>query len=137
MKVKLPKMAITGFFWCVILGCGSENSAWVNGKVTLDGTPLDEANISFVPKSGSQDGAAWTEIEKGEFSVPATSGLGTGEFRVEIRALRNTGKGPTSDDPTIPVNSKEILPPRYNTRSELVAKIELGENSVNFDLKSK
>ncbi len=68
-----------------VAGCAPA-AATVSGQVTLDGAPLEDANISFVPKAGGQKQAGWATIAGGEYAIPASAGLGTGAFRVEIRA---------------------------------------------------
>ena len=114
-------------------GC-TPQAATVSGQVTLDGAPLDDANISFVPRDGGQKQAGWATISGGHYAIPETSRLGTGAFRVEIRALRATGE--KSSDPSM-IPSKEIIPPKYNTRSELSAEIKPGPNRADFSLKTK
>jgi hypothetical protein len=119
-----------------LVGCTPGTDASVSGKVTLDSLPLDDANISFVPLSDGQREAGWTTISKGVYSIPASSGLGTGKFRVEIRALRTVGETANRNDPSL-MNAKEIIPNRYNSKSELVKEIKAGENILDFDLTSK
>ena len=116
-----------------VAGCAPAG-ATVSGKVTLDGAPLEDGHISFVPKAGGQKQAGWATIIGGKYAIPASSGLGTGAFRVEIRAPRATGE--KSNDPTL-ISAKEVVPARYNSRSELVADVQPGQNVANFDLKSK
>jgi hypothetical protein len=117
-------------------GCGSAPAAAVRGKVALDGAPLDDATITFVPLGGDSRGAAWTTIKNGQYAVGPAGGLGTGPFRVEIRALRSVpGAAPT--DPTLPAPSREAVPARYNSKSELTVDIHPGENTADFDLKTK
>src|SRR5438552_5195208 len=81
-----------------VAGCAPAGAS-VRGKVTLDGAPLDDANISFVPKADGQKQAGWATIAGGEYAIPASGGLGSGAFRVEIRAVRATGENP--NDPTL------------------------------------
>ena len=119
-----------------LVGCGRGTGASVTGKITLDGSPLDDTNITFVPKGDAQHDAGWATVEDGQYAIPAANGLGTGSFRVEIRALRTVGET-TNQDPTLPVNAKEAVPDRYNSNSELTVDITPGENIANFDLKSK
>ena len=106
------------------------------GKVTLDGSPLDDATITFVPMAGGQRQAAWTTIKGGQYAIASKDGLGSGQFRVEIRALRSVGEKSNQNDPTL-VNAKEAVPSRYNSKSELVVEIKPGENISGFELKSK
>lgn len=117
-------------------GCGNAGVE-VSGKVTLDGAPLDEATITFLPTAGAQREAGWTMVQSGSYSIPAANQLGTGPFRVEIRALRSGGGDKSSqNDPTLIV-AKEIIPSKYNSNSELGAEIKTGKNVVDFELKTK
>jgi len=120
----------------LLMGCTSGKEASVSGKVTLDGAPLDDANISFVPLSDGQRDAGWATVSQGGYSIPASSGLGIGKFRVEIRALRALGETTNRNDPSL-LNAKEIIPSRYNSKSELIKEIKTGENNADFDLTSK
>lgn len=106
------------------------------GKVTLDGVPLDDATITFVPQAGGHQQAAWTTITSGHYAIAAKDGLGTGQFRVEIRALRPVSGASNPNDPTL-LTAKEVVPSKYNSHSELVVEIKPGHNSTDFDLKSK
>ena len=115
------------------MGCGPPGAS-VSGQVTLDGAPLDDATISFVPQAEGQRQAGWATIAGGQYSIPAESGLGTGHFRVEIRALRATGE--KTNDPTM-IASREVVHARYNSQSELTAEIKPGPNVANFAVKSK
>ncbi len=117
-----------------LVGCSSGAAASVSGKVTLDGAPLDDATITFVPATGGQQQAAWTTVTSGQYTIAAKDGLGTGQFRVEIRALR-AGSEKTID-PTL-ISAKEIVPAKYNSKSELKVEIKPGKNTADFDLKSR
>ena len=119
-----------------LVGCGAGAGASVSGKVTLDGAPLDDATITFVPTAGGQRQAAWTTVKGGQYSIAAKDGLGTGQFRVEIRALRPTGEKANPNEPTM-VPAKEALPSKYNSKSELTVEIKPGTNTADFDLKSR
>jgi len=119
-----------------LAGCGQSAGATVTGQVTLDGSPLDDATITFVPLAGGQRQAAWATIRGGHFAIPASNGLGTGQFRVEIRALRSVGEKTHQNNPTL-VSAIEAVPGKYNSHSELIVDIKPGENAANFVLKSK
>jgi hypothetical protein len=131
-KFVLPLLLI---FIATFMGCSGGTGVSISGKVTLDGEPLDDATISFVPISSGQQDAGWATVEDGRFTVPTSSELGTGQFRIEIRALRSAGQA-NSNDPTL-VEAKEIIPIRYNLKSELTREIKIGQNQVDFDLTSK
>jgi len=117
-------------------GCNRGNGASISGTVTLDGEPLDEATITFVPQTGGQREAAWAPVLGGKYAIDSTSGLGTGPFRVEIRAVRSGSDKANPNEPTL-MTAKEIVPGKYNTKSELTTEIKRGMNSANFELKSK
>ena len=119
-----------------LVGCGAGAGASVSGKITLDGLPLDDATITFVPLAGGQRHAAWTTVKSGQYAIAAKDGLGTGQFRVEIRALRATGEKANPNEPTM-IPAKEAVPSKYNSKSELAVEIRPGQNSADFDLKSK
>jgi hypothetical protein len=108
----------------------------VSGTVTLDGTLLDEATITFVPETGGQRQAAWAPIAGGKYIIDSSSGLGTGQFRVEIRAVRSGSDRANPNEPTL-MTAKEIVPSKYNNKSELTAEIKSGENTASFDLMTK
>ena len=129
--------AVAGAMFCIALGTVAgcaKSGASVDGTIALDGAPLDDGNICFVPKDSGQRQAGWSIVTGGKYAIPATSGMGVGTFRVEIRAARATGE--KSPDPDVTV-TKEVVPAAYNTRSDLTADIKPGQNVVNFDLKSK
>lgn len=118
------------------LGCGARAGAVISGQVTLDGAPLDEANITFVPTTGGQSQAAWTTVKGGAYAITANEGLGVGAFRVEIRALRASSQKANPNDPTL-ISAIEAVPAKYNSRSELKVEIKSGANTADFALKSK
>jgi hypothetical protein len=128
-------MSLACLMW--LAGCGAGGGAGVSGKVTLDGSPLDDATISFVPLAEGQRQAAWTTVKEGHYAIASTEGLGTGQFRVEIRALRSVGEKTNQTDPTLPAPAKEAVPSKYNSKSELTADIKPGANTADFELKSK
>jgi hypothetical protein len=119
-----------------LIGCTGDQGAAVSGTVTLDGAPLDDATITFVPKSGGQRQAAWAPVAGGKYAIDSASGLGTGEFRVEIRAVRSGSEKANANEPTL-TTAKDIVPAKYNNQSALTAEIKPGANVANFDLKSK
>jgi hypothetical protein len=125
-----------GLLLCLLAAAGCDRSATrVTGKVTVDGTPLADGAVRFIPLDGKAPTAGGT-IEDGEYSVdnaPVTT------VRVEITAPKVVGKRKaydTPDSPTIDV-IKESLPEKYNLKSELKRELTRGENELNFDLKTK
>jgi hypothetical protein len=109
----------------------------VRGEVTFDDRPLDEGVVRFVPLDGKTPTAS-ALIEKGKFSerVPV------GSHRVEISSPKlpkgiNSAKEMKRGTVDEGVALEELIPERYNSRSELKAEVKRGTNVVRFDLKSK
>lgn len=125
--------------WCftlgaalALVGCGGRRDTpalgEVTGKVTLDGQPLANAKVEFIPASGrpsfGESGA------DGSYRLEYTAnytGAVVGQHTVKIRT------GGYSDAGEVP----EKLPARYHDQSELQADVKLGSNQLNFDLQSK
>jgi hypothetical protein len=112
-------------------GCaGGDGAADVSGEVTLDGKLIDEGVIHFMPT----DGKSWTAstfIREGRFQTRAPRG----KHRVEISSVqaRPLRLGQDADSAT----GSEIVPARYNTKSELVADVKKGPNALRFELSGK
>jgi len=117
-----------------VAGCSSDSSqGTVHGTVTLDGTPLASGLIRFVPTDG-QSATSDATIAHGEF----TATVPVGEKRVSISAPKVVGKRKayaTPDSPTVDV-VEELLPERYNLRSELSITVEAGTQDAEFPLTS-
>ena len=118
-----------------IAGCpGFAAHGKVNGTVTLDDRPLKEGNVRFVPVDGKSQTAS-AKITDGKF----TAAVPVGEMRVEFSAGKVVGKTKMYDSPDSPTVEDvwELIPERYNTKTELKIKVSRGTNEVQFRLKSK
>jgi hypothetical protein len=123
-----------------ITGCGRQTTRLaVEGTVTFDGAPIPDGKISFTPLPGTSSPTAGATIRDGEFQVPRDKGLRPGKFRVEIRAVRETGKTMRDDLSGETIAKKEsYIPKRYNDASTLVAEIKSDEPSrLEFTLTQK
>jgi hypothetical protein len=116
---------------CVILivcfaGCGKTGPeiAPVSGRITLDGQPLEKADIVFQP-----DG-----------SKPPSSGRADADGRYQLaykRGVMGGHVGPNTVRITISpdvVANPPNIPAKYNTDSELKREVKSGQNEFNFDL---
>ena len=123
-------------------GCGSPEGPElpVTGRVTLDGTPLADGEVTFEAADG-RDRSYYGRIEAGEFSFESTVGL----KRVRISQLERVddpdGVPGTPGDPVGPENPafrmEERIPARYNVQSELEVEVtQGGPNEFTFDLTS-
>jgi hypothetical protein len=116
-------------------GCtGGGGRGTVSGEVQLDGQPLKQGIIRFVPADG-QSQTADAAITDGKF----TAQVPVGEKVVEITAPKVVGKHKAYDAPDSPEveDVAELLPARYNARSELRMTVAKGKQEKVFELQSK
>lgn len=125
---------------CGLTGCAGNGGeplpdlGEVTGTITLDGTPLNKANVTFDPESVDDKGrsrasSAITSAD-GKFVLQFNSdvsGAAVGKHKVIISKM--------SDNPE--EAGLQLVPAKYNDKSELTADVTAGENTINFDLKSK
>ena len=154
LTVFLASLTVVAF-----VGCGGPK--WPptyksSGTVTLDGTPVERASISFYPLDGQKPANATTDAN-GAFEVTsfnAGDGAMLGSFGVTIEKFpvveiettpggipydesMNTDEGPSADSEKDPVNE---LPEKYSDheKSGLSATVTAdGENVFKFELTSK
>src|SRR5262249_13896346 len=123
MRLARPLLAWTIFASATTLaGCSDpDGPRAVSGFVKLEGQPLKEGCISFVPvdKQGPESGAP---ITNGEYEIPADHGLKPGTYLVQITA--GDGKTPTNvEDIAAPgggtnIVSVDLIPEDWNTKSQ-------------------
>jgi hypothetical protein len=118
----------------VLAGCGRSDMAAVSGKVTLDGQPLENAFLEFVPTGDKGSVSSGRTNAAGEYELMFsrdTRGAFLGPHKVRI-----TTKEITVDEKQREVWLPEKVPARYNAQTELTRDVEPGENRFDFDLKS-
>ena len=119
------------------LGCGSGGPeiAGVEGTVTMDGAPLANASVVFVPENGRPGGAS-TDAQ-GKYVLTFTEGREgamLGKNRVRISTAADPSETP--DGQPIPAHP-ETVPMKYNAQTTLEFTVEAGkQNIANFDLES-
>jgi hypothetical protein len=119
-----------------LAGCGSGKVS-VEGSVTFDGEPVGGGSIALTPETGAGvSGGA--QIVKGKFEIGSDKNLPPGKYKVEIIWNKKTGKTlPNASDPgTTLEETKQVIPARYNSKTELSADLKPGSNPLTFDLKS-
>lgn len=119
-------------------GCGGKGGVGtVSGTVTLDGQPLADGLITFIPADGNSP-TAGGKIAAGSYSVEASRG----SQKVVINATKVTGSRKAyANDPNSPVitTTAEILPKKYSDAltTELTVEVKGGSNTADFNLTSK
>jgi hypothetical protein len=112
----------------------------VSGTVQLDGQPVEEGSIQFIPVEGTKGPGTGAVITKGSYHIPRGQGVVVGKNRVELRAFKTTGR--IVQDPTAPPGVKteervQAFPPEYNDKSTEVREIQPGSNTFDFDVDTK
>jgi hypothetical protein len=129
----------------LVVGCSGSGDELpreaVSGTVTFDGQLLDNGSISFTPAGGSTGTPGGDQVKGGKFSIARESGLVPGNYNVAIYSPerltertkpKQAGGGKPSELP------KQLIPAKYNSKSELTAEIKKGGgNDLTFTLQSK
>lgn len=111
-------------------GCGRRDVpplGLVTGTVTLDGSPLADTLVLFTPEGPGRTSQAVTDAA-GRYHLAYLrdiAGANVGRHVVRITTATEEHGG------------HERLPARYHRRSELVADVQPGDNTIDFPLTAK
>jgi hypothetical protein len=116
------------------------NLADVEGVVTLDGAPVGEAAVMFMPvDSKLGPSASGVTDDQGRFTLTTANREGAviGEHRVAISKSEVTVVPQRRGLPIY--RTKELIPPKYGMAdsSGLIANVVDDENNFKFELSSK
>ncbi len=144
--------------WCywasiaAILLCGGCRSrvekdwetASIRGSVTVDGKPLEDGTIRFVPTGVTLGPKTTFEIHAGAFQADAEHGPSVGNHRIEIEYADDQQLAFDDEQALAELKGKRmkrgaypILPAIYNTQSRLTATVEAEMQPLEFSLRSK
>lgn len=129
--------SLTAFTLIVLLatlgcsGAGSEHGH-VTGTLTINGSPVEEAVVTFAPVEGGRSAVAVTKAD-GTYELnytPGVKGAKVGNNSVRI----TTYVAPELDDNNRVVTpaKPERLPPKYSRGEELKVEVKPGENTFDF-----
>lgn len=110
-----------------LVGCGSDDTpplGEVEGKITLDGQPLEGVIVLFKPEVGRV--ATGTTNAKGEYEL---------EFAYGVPGCKAGPNKVSLEWPLGSTNAK-TLSTRYTTASELTADVKESANTIDFALES-
>ncbi len=130
---------LCGVFLFSMPGCGHKGRVAVEGTVTLEGQPLHQAQIEFIPKPGTAAPTVGGDIVNGKFAIPPDKGPLVGKYRVKIIKSGSTGRKVRDIRSNTMIDEyAQILPARYNEQTELEAEVtSSGPNIFEFTLTSK
>lgn len=116
-------------------GCSGDGMVEVRGTVKLDGKPLVDGQIDFLP--ASDDGpTASAIIKNGAYATRVMPG----EKTVKIEGYEKIGQhkyDPGNPDSPMVDDFKPIVPAKYNERTELECAVTEETIEQNFELSSK
>lgn len=118
-------------------GCGqaAPPRMAVSGRVTLDGRPLAEGTISFMPAGEVRGPKAGDVIRQGVYNIPKDSGPLIGLAKVVIRSNNSKPIDPKLHDSMSRAPPRELVPAHYNDNSILTAEVtDSGVSEFNFIL---
>ena len=134
----VPWMAIVAA--TTMLGCQHEapRRGRVHGTVTVAGVALAKGQIRLLAVTEGGIGTAG-EIVAGAYDIPPERGPTAGTYRVEIVALKATGRRVRDPDTNELVDElANVLPARYHSASTLQIKYDPGGDlTFNFELQKK
>jgi hypothetical protein len=115
-------------------GCGKSGMerVYVSGKATYDGQPIEIGQIRFVPVSPATGPITIDRIENGAYETATTGGVTVGTHRVEMRMYdsQEYENAPrVAGSPSV----KQLLPDKYNRKSELTLDVKSGDGSIERD----
>ena len=125
MKSFVLKIFVVAFLCVVCIGCGN-GLVKVSGKITYNNAPVKDGQIRFLPVSGKGPSAA-AIIINGQYSVEVMPG----EKKVEVLGYKIIGQ--KNIGKVIDIKS-QILPPKFNEKTELTCEIVAGNDTQNFEL---
>jgi hypothetical protein len=137
MRLWAIAFALLGGLAC---GCGSGGRGDLTGEVTLDDRPLERGSILLVPLDPSTGTAAGGEVRDGAFSLTGKQAPAVGAYRVEIRAMKKSGRkvqkamgqpGELEDEVV------EAVAPRFNSATGLQVDVKAGGNTAQFAVTSR
>jgi hypothetical protein len=144
----MPTRRFAPFALLLLAGCNSTDPSLVpvSGTVTLDGRPLANATVTFIPKDGTPGfGGVGKTDAAGKYKLKGSrddaNGIPPGEYRVVIsKRLMPDGSEVPAEDHTPPMNSpaRESVPPAFSSMAAttLGAGVKPGGPPADFDLKS-
>ncbi len=151
---RLSRFGVSFFMCLAVTGCDSGPAlGTVTGQVTMDGKPLPNVAVTFIPAAGGGSASGITDASgKYELNYLDRKGALIGKHKVAVTTVQQ----PQSkiDMSQIPSDSpeyakaleasqggynvifKEPIPEKYNDKSELQYEVKSGSQTINLDLKS-
>lgn len=124
----------------IATGCGGAASddtpelGTVSGTVTLDGSPVPKATVTFKPEAGGRPSSGTTD-DQGYYELQYSlnnNGAVPGKHTVRITTA-TTITNEAGEDTDVP----EKIPAKYNSETELTEEVKPTSQTIDFALKSE
>jgi hypothetical protein len=131
-----PRSALLLLAICCAGGCGRGDWGTAEGVVTLGVKPVGPGTLIFEPTDQAETRSGIAHFgEDGRYenlrSAGNEAGLPAGEYRIRVQAGGEESFGEEQAGPPPP----SAIPPQYlNYGAGLTAKIEPGDNEIDFEL---
>lgn len=121
------------------LGCGAANppTNQVTGTVTLDGKPVADANVQFMPVDIEATSAFGKTDASGVYTLRTfgeSDGAMPGKFKVSVKKTEQVQQGVQKDGEHVgePILvDKNVLPEKYMTKASTPLEFEVKANDDN------
>lgn len=128
-------VSMLGLLLVAAIGCGGSDkpsypSATIQGSVTIDGVPVNEGSLQFMPGKDVKGQVAQAAITAGKFEA---KNVPVGNLRVMFNITRPTGKMITEYSTPYP-EVENLVPEKYRDGVDLLVS---GNDNVSFDLVSQ
>lgn len=145
--MKSSRVAIV-LFASLVSGCGGgdPNRGAVRGTITIDGKPVTQGTVDFMPIDRSLGSTAGTTIEDGKYDLARIKGATVGKNRVVVAGSLKFAE-PDSNPPELGGEPGIDLPEEfyrswgfrrieYEDDPSLIVDIQPGKNQFDFHLRS-
>src|SRR5215212_9187307 len=123
-------VALSVFSVIVACGCsGKPQMGDVQGTVTINGQPLSEGAVRFIPVDGTTPTTGGT-IRDGKFRVTVPVAKQRVEISANVIDREKTPPKATNDQ----IVMKKLVPSRYNSESKLEINVVAGLNEPVYEL---
>lgn len=141
--------ALTTLLLLNLVGCNTSGLTPVEGVVKLDGVPLANASIQFIPQGAGRDATAGTDAN-GEFAMSTNEprdGVMPGTYKVVVAPAANTGppkqfasanEAMAAEAAARPAPVNSSFPQKYMLQDQtpLTQTVPTKEKKIVLDLKS-
>ncbi len=108
---------------------GQPEVGQVTGKITLDGEPLTDGIVYFIPPEGRS--SVGNTDKNGVYVMgylPKVLGARLGKHKVVIKTYWPDETSPEA------LSAVDKIPKKYNSETTLTAEVKAGKNTINFEL---